>query len=183
MSTEAAVVPSQTRVGRAFYVGGGLLLAVLLGVAIGYWLSDRGLPWLRTMLPALLVFGLIGLVAMAYGSLRLGATGWRRARRRTIALLALALLAALVRLLVHFATQPAPLSTMSAEAYAVVAAADQVQVQVLSANLEQIVRRLAELPKEEMLSAQTEVWAKDAWRGFVDASFALDQLRRYHEDY
>lgn len=175
--------PNLNRLGRGLYVGGGLLLAGLAGVAVGYWLSDRGLHWLRTMLPALSLLGLLGLLAMAYGSLRLGETGWRRARRRTIALLALGLLAGVVRLGVHWAARPSPLSLLSPQLYGEVAAADESQYRILVANLEQSVRRLGELPAADVLDEATEVWALDAWSGFVDAAFALDQLRRYHEDY
>lgn len=175
--------PNSSRLGRVLYVGGGLWLAGLVGVAVGYWLSDRGLHWLRSMLPALSVLGLLGLLAMAYGSLRLGETGWRRARRRTIALLALGLLAGVVRLGLHWAAQPSPLSLLSPQRYSEVAHADESQYRLLVANLEQSVRRLGELPSVEVLDDTNEARALDAWVGFVDAAFALDQLRRYHEDY
>lgn len=181
--TGAIPDPNPSRVGRGLYVGGALLLAGLAGVGLGYWLSDRGVHWLRTMLPALSALGVLGLLAMAYGSLRLGESGWRRARRRTIAFLALGLLAGVVRLGVHWAARPSPLSTLPVDRYVEVANADEAQYRILVANLEQSVRRLAELPAAEVLDEASEGWALDAWSGFVDAAFALDQLRRYHEDY
>ena len=99
--------------GRGLWAGGALTLAVLAGVVAGYWIGDRGVRWVPDLLGIVAVLGVLALIAMAVGASAFDAGG-ARLRKRSVALLGLALLAAGVRLAVHVASKPSPLSTLSA---------------------------------------------------------------------
>ena len=111
-------------------------------------------------------------------------------RKRTIVLLTLALLAAVVRLGAFWLEQPAPLTRLPRADLRRSFELDTQQYRALDRELERLVQRiessdLAARPGEgrRPLSATDEALLRDVWVAFYNDAFALDQIRIFYEDW
>jgi len=182
--------PSRIATGRLLFTAGALTLPLGLGVNIGYWINDRGVLWLPTLVGALLVMGIVALAAMIVGSMMMGAAEGKPAGRKRIVLFAsLLLVAGAGRFLVHQLAKPVPLTSMSSDAFEQACRSDAQQVMVLDHELAATLRLLAASPTfkdpsvTRVLSADEETVVSELWRGFTDAAFVLDDVRLFHEGY
>lgn len=178
-------------VGRVIFALGALCLPFGLGVALGFWVADREVRWFPTTLTWLLGLWLVGLLLMVLGGYRLGpAVGSPRGRKR-IALCALLLvLVAGARLVVHLVAQPSPLTALSRAELTRTCATDAERYRELSQALARVNQALA--ARQELFpsggggpvpSADEEVLLLDGWETWFHAALALDEVRRFHEDY
>ncbi len=171
------------RLGESLYTAGTLALPLGIGAAGGYWIADAGARWVPTTLGALLVVGVLGLALLAAGS-SLTATQRSPKTKRFLFFTLLAFLAAVLRLGVWWASTPTPLATRDHADFLRVFRDDVKQVSALAHALDDAGGTIAaSVPRQGVLSADAEQVVADAWAGYVHASFALDQVRRYYEDY
>ncbi len=177
-------------IGRSLFAGGAMTLPLGLGVNIGYWIADRGVRWLPTLLGTLLVIGGLALIAMIAGSVLMGpAAGKPNGRKRIVFFATMLLFAGVGRYVVHGLAKPVALTSLSADDFDRVCSLDGRQVQDLERGLDATVRLLASSPNfkdpntNRVLSADEEVAVLQLWRGFTDTAFVLDRVRVFHEDY
>lgn len=173
------------RVGNGIFGLGAFLLPLGLGAAGGYWVADRGVRWVPDTLAALLLVWLLAILAMLLGSWLSGpVAGVARKRKRIVLLAGLAVLVVLVRIGVYFAAQPTPLGTRSTAAFSSIFRDDARHFRDLDATLSDAVELLERsVPSRGVLTAEQEAIAADAFAAYVDSAFALDQIRRFYEDY
>lgn len=180
------------RVGQILFGLGAALILLGIGSIAGYWLADAGTRWLPQMLGGLIGVGMLALVAMIAGLFLIGPYAGRElGRRRIVALTALLLVGGVVRVAVHWAGAPKPLTRMSKRTFHAGFEADRAQVAQLSATLAGLHRALegrvdlfpADGRPPPVASADEERFVIDVWAGFVDTAFALDQIRAFYEDY
>ncbi len=168
--------------------------AILMGVGAmaGYWLADAGTRWLPQMLAGLLAVGMLSLVLMIAGMFLIGPYAGREVGRRRIVLFtALLLGAGIVRVAVHWAGAPKPLTQLTQRAFHDGFEADRRQVAQLAATLDGLRRTFegradlfpADGASPRVASDDEERFLVDVWAGFVDTAFALDQIRAFYEDY
>jgi len=186
--------PRRVAAGRLLDRAGQLGLPLGAGFFAGYWLGDFGVPWTPTMLGVLSSFCALALLLVLAGQWLKGkvvrhAEAGVKVRKRVVALLALACLAAALRLAVYWAAQPSPLTRLDAAALAAAFDADGRQVGELDAELDRLVGRLEALElfrgdgvRRPLTAAEEEV-LHDTWRAFYDTAFALDQIRVFYEDW
>jgi hypothetical protein len=179
------VASRATTIGNGLSAAGALLLPLGAGAAGGYWIADRGVRWVPDTIGILLAVWLAGLIAMAAGSALTGPIAGAGPRRKRVALLmALAMAVGAVRVGVHFAAKPTPLAVRSSREFAEIFRADAAHQRDLDRTLAFAIRSLrAAIPEAGVLSAEAEGAAADAFAAYVDAAFALDQIRRFYEDY
>lgn len=187
--------PSPRRSYRAgqicFGIGVGLIL-LALGAIAGYWLADAGTRWLPQMMGGLLAAGMLALVLMIAGMFLIGPYAGREVgRRRIVALTVLLLGAGVVRVAVHWAGAPKPLTRLSKRAFHAGFEQDLRQAGQLSATLAGLQRALegrvelfpADGSEPRVATDDEERFLIDVWTGFVDTAFALDQIRAFYEHY
>lgn len=194
MSVPRAPSPRRVAAGRLLDRAGQLGLPLGVGLFFGYWLGDLGVPWTPTMLGLLSSFSAGALLLVLVGQWLKGkavrqAEAGARVRKRVVALLALVLAAAGLRLAVYWAAQPSPLTRLDAAALAAAFDRDGRQVREVDAELDHLVGRLEALElfrgdggRRPLTAAEEEV-LRDTWRAFYDAAFALDQIRVFYEDW
>jgi hypothetical protein len=193
MSEPASLPPGRARLGRLLDTLGQLGLPIGAGMALGFWIADRGVRWLPTMLAGLLLLALASLLLIAAGAWLRGravveSAAGRRLRKRVVAVAALALLALGGRLALWWAEQPSPLTRLAAEQRDAAFAIDLARYRDYDRSLELLVRRLEEEPRlalagDRALGADEERLLLDAWAAAYDQSFALDQVRLFWEDW
>jgi hypothetical protein len=97
---------------------------------------------------------------------------------------ALALVALAVRIGVYFASQPTPLAEKSPTEFTDLLQSDAELYRDLDRTLDGSMRALESiLPAEGVLAADQEKQAQEAFTGWIDSAFALDQIRWFYEDY
>ncbi len=171
------------RVGESLYTAGTLALPFGLGGAVGYWVSDAGARWVPTTLGVLLLVGGLGLACLAAGSY-LTASQSSPKTKRFVFFTLFAFLAAVLRLGVWWASTPTPLAVRDHADFLRVYRDDVAQAAALEHALFDASKSIAaHVPEEGVLTADGERVVGDAWVAYVDAAFALDQVRRYYEDY
>lgn len=182
-----------SRFGSALVATGALALPAILGVAVGYWVSDVGVPWMPDTVGILAVAAIVAGAAILVGSAVRGrlyaeSVEGRRLRKRSLAGLGLVALAALARLAVEWTQQPSHLSSLSETEYNAAFEADRNRYLQLSAELAALLPHV-EAPgalrpgADGLLSADQERLLLDAWSALFDQALVLDEIRRYHEDY
>lgn len=165
------------------FTSGALAVPVGVGVTIGYWVADAGVRWVPSTLGFLAVFVAVGLVLMAVGS-HLGATESKPRQKRIVSLAVLAALAIAVRIGVWYASTPSVLSARPEPEFLTIYRADAQQMTDLDRGLYSARATLtATVPANGVLDADAERVVADAWAAYVNQAFALDQLRRFYEDY
>ncbi len=172
-------------IGNALFTLGALLLPLGIGAAAGYWIADRGVRWVPDTLAGLLLVWFLGFVAMLAGSMLAGPiSGATAKRKRIVVLFALAMLVVAARIGVYEASKPTPLAAKSPAEFARLFQDDAIQYRDLDRTLDGSMRALESLlPAEGVLAADHEDAAVEAFSGWVDSAFALDQIRAFYEDY
>jgi hypothetical protein len=183
----------RARAGRAVEQLGRLGLPLGAGLLAGYWAADLGAAWLPTMLELVLGVTLFSLAAIGAGAWLAGRAtlptrAGRRLRRRMVATLALVALALGARLALHFVKEPSPLTLLAPAEFETSYALDLARYRDYERELESVVARVERLPafaapSARVLSAAEERSLAGAWRAAHDTAFALDQVRRFYEDY
>ncbi len=181
------------RLATALTLTGELGVPAVLGMALGYWMSDLGMPWIPDALGLFAVYAFISLVLVLVGRALHGKL-WeetpqgRTLRVRSMVGLALLALAGLVRVGVWYTTTPAPLTALSAHDYEAAADLDAQKLVELNASMDALLARV-EAPgamapgPDGLLGADKEKSLLDAWASLYDQAFALDQVRIFHEDW
>lgn len=171
------------RLGGLLFSLGALTLPVGVGAVGGYWMADAGVRWVPTTLGTLAVLAAVGLVLMAVG-VRLSATEAAPKHKRLAGLAVLATIAIGVRFAVWAVSEPSPLSLRSETELLSIYRADTRQVADLERVLMDSRSTIARaVPAQGVLSAADERVVAEAWSAFTNAAFALDQIRRFYEDY
>lgn len=180
--------------GRILDRFGQLSLPLGVGLAAGYWFSDLGVSWKPEMLAILSVFFLLALLLIFCGQWLKGrivrrTEGASVVRKRTVALLVLALLAAGFRLLVSWAEQPTPLTSLEHDELRLSFELDTRQYEELDQELERLVGRVeaSELfrrnaPRRALTGPQERL-LRDSWAAVYTSAFVLDQIRIFYEDW
>lgn len=163
-----------------------------VGTAIGFYLADRGVPWLPNVLALVLVTSAVALLMIAGGRALRGlayrnSEQGRVLRRRVLAATLLGLLAGVGRLVLFWVEQPSPLTSLDRDAFDQTYHADAQRYAELDAGLEHYLVVLEARPElfvdGAVLSADDERMVLDAWEAIYASAFALDQIRVFYEDW
>jgi hypothetical protein len=176
--------------GRGLSSGGYVLVSLGLGIAFGYWASDWEMRFLPTVMVAILALLTAGLSCFALGaqleraeSSRQG-VGRRAAASAALALAALAGLGAVV-----LSGRPTALTAMTDSDLNRTHELDARYLRELDRTLRGLVARmethrgLFEGDEERLPTDEEERFLLDVWTSYLDAAMALDELRRFHEDF
>jgi hypothetical protein len=176
--------------GRGFLSGGYVLVSLGLGVAFGYWASDWELRFFPTVVVAILALLTAGLSCFALGAQleRVEKSGWRIGRRAAasaaFAFAALAGIGAVV-----LSSRSTALTAMADYDLRRTQELDARYLRELDRTLRGLVARMesrrdlfaaeeARLPTDE-----EEAFLLDLWTSYLGTAMALDELRRFHEDF
>jgi hypothetical protein len=177
--------------GRVLDGIGLALLPGLAGLAVGFYLSDRGVRLVPTLVEVCLGGGLLGLSLIGVGRW-LSGDAWaptpagRRLRKRVAAVIALGVVALAARLGLHFAEQPSALTRLSAGEFEAAFAADRERLCDGEDAMGRLVDRLeaAGVPAPAgVLSPDQERKLAGAFASLRDHAIALDELRMFWEDW
>ena len=169
-------------------------LALGAGILIGFWLADRGVRFLPTALGAVLIVFLVGSLAVVLARFLQGEAfeetpDRRRIRKRVVAVGAIAVAAAALRLVVFWMESPSPLTRLSERDFNAAFEIDTARYRELERDLERTVAFL-EAPSAmfdaaapAVLTAQEERRLLATWRALYETGFALDQIRVFYEDW
>ncbi|PRQ02005.1 hypothetical protein ENSA7_56730 [Enhygromyxa salina] len=167
-------------------------LPACVGAALGFYLADRGTPWLPSMLALLLILGALSLLAIASGRALQG-RAFRRTpegrvvRRRVLVATGLAFAAGFGRLVLIWVEQPSPLTELSRDDFDETFILDSKNYSELDAGLEHYLVLLEARPElfaaDALLGPDDERLVLDAWEAIYAYSFALDQIRVFYEDW
>lgn len=176
--------------GRGLLSGGYVLVSLGLGIAFGYWASDWEMRFFPTVLVAILLLMTAGLSLFALGAqIERGENGHRRIGRRAAASAAFAVAALAAIGAVAFSSRKTALTNMADFDLRRTHELDARYFRELDRTLRGLVARMesrrdlfsadeARVPTEE-----EETFLLDVWTSFLDAAMALDELRRFHEDF
>ena len=169
----------------------GLLIGV--GVGVGYWIADRGVPWLPTVLEGLVVLGAVCvltlLVAIRLRRDHVSVTPQGlRLRKRVAAIFVVLLVAALVWLGQHLAEQPSPLTLMPPNDLGEAFELDAQRFREHAAGLAAAVDRLEEVEflraeTPDVLGPEEEALLLGSFMVVVDFTTAIDATRQFYEDW
>ncbi len=179
--------------GRFLDALGQLGLPLGIGLVAGFWIADRGVRWLPSMLSTVLLLAAACLLLIGAGYWLRGRAVeesplGRRVRKRVVVLLALALTALGARLALFWVVQPSPLTQLSETARAEAFAIDSQRYRDYDRALELLVRRLESEPildvaGDRVLTDEQERLLLDAGAAAYDQAFALDAVRLFWEDW
>lgn len=187
-------------VGRLLARLGRLALPLAAGAALGYWISDRGTPWLPDTVELLLaaaVFALLAMPAGAWIEARAAAAAAapgtpappRWTRGRTVCVL-LAVLALAGRLTLQLAQSGCPLTAMSEGEFGRAFTEDVQRYAEYDGSMERaavfLEGRQDMFPADgsaPQLGAEQERDLLAAWTALRDSATALDQIRLFYEDW
>ena len=178
--------------GRMLAAVGVLSLPLALGSAVGFYVADRGVRWVPTMLGLILIACVFGLLSIVVGQTLSGAALRQtdrglRLKKRVALVLALASLGAILRLGVYWVEQPSPLTELQPVDFHQAFNIDSKLYIEHSAALQRLMVRVASeaslQPGGDVLDADTERRLLEHWRAFYDHAFSLDRIRRYYEDW
>jgi len=162
-----------------------------LGIAVGFWGSDRGLRWVPDVAQWLLGVWALTVLA-AFTSLRIARKHLTetprgfKLRRTILALLVLSLLGLGGWVVMTHVERPVPLTTMSAEKFHEAFGLDSATYRELDRGMASLVSQLesADLVRtDRALTAEEERLLLGGWVAVLDYSRALEQLRIYYEDW
>jgi hypothetical protein len=191
-STADPVDPRHAKLGRILHRIGAWGFPGCVGAAIGFYLADRGVPWLPTMLALLLVLGALCLIAVAGGRALLGnafrsTPEGRVVRRRVLVAVGLAMFAGLARLALVWVEQPSPLTSLTTDEFDQTFVLDARSYHEYDTGLENTLILLEARPElfagDRVLDPDDERLLLDAWEAIYAYSFALDQIRIFYEDW
>ena len=180
--------PPRDLAGRLLSRAGLLTIPMTAGATLGFWLADRGIPWMPHMLEMILgalVFALLAIPAgyMLRGRALTSTPGNRKLRRRIIAMLILAALCVAGRLSLHWVERPSPLTALTEMDFNSAYEIDLERFSDYRQSLEKSVSYLesrrdifpAENPR--VLTPEQESDLRQTWKSIWDCGFALDQIR------
>ncbi|MCK9462303.1 MAG: hypothetical protein M0R80_21980 [Proteobacteria bacterium] len=173
---------------------GHLGLAAGAGVLVGFWLADSGVRFLPTAVGAVLVTVLAGFLAVILSRVLQGTAledtaERRRVRKRVLAVGAIAVAAATLRLVVFWMESPSPLTQLSEDDFDAAFEIDTARYRELEGGMERAVafleapRAMFDAAVPGVLTAEEERQLLATWRALYETGFALDQLRVFYEDW
>jgi hypothetical protein len=175
---------------RGLLSGGYVLLAVGIGMGIGYWAADWEVRWLPAMARNILLLWLAAFAAIAWGThVIAGRIASQALRRRTVVFTAFAMASAASIVLVLFASRTTPLSAMSEAEFRYAHELDARYFRDLDRSLRGLVasldgrRDLFRAQPARTLTPEEERFVLDTWVGYLDAAMAIDAIREFHEDF
>ena len=188
-----ALPPDHARVRAARVLDhlGPLGPPLAVGIGIGYWAAERGLPWLPTM-----VEGLLALLATSMLLIYLGLRLRRdhvvqtpqglRFRKRILGVLAMSLVLGGGYLAKNRIEGPSRLTALPPAEVDEAFELDLQRYRELSFGLDRAVTRLQQGPlftEEHVLGADEERVLLESWTAVLDYTMALDQVRLFWEDW
>lgn len=186
------VDPHHAKLGAIFHRLGSWVLPGCVGAALGFYLADRDVRWMPTMLALLLVVGGLSLLAIAGGRAMQGdafrqTERGRVVRRRVLVAASLAFAAAFGRLVLFWVQQPSPLTELSQDEFDRTFLLDGQSYREYDQGLEHYLILLEARPElfegDALLGPDDERLLLDAWEAIYAYSFALDQIRIFYEDW
>lgn len=184
---------SRLKVGRLLDSFGQLMLPTAVGAMVGFYVADRGMRLLPTLLEILLAWTLVALLLMLAGRLLRGRTfqltpEGRRVRTSVVVVLWVTVLALMARLGVWYVNRPSDLTRLEPAAFEEAFEIDAEQYLVNEAAMERLLGRLeqAGLPRtgdDAVLSPDEERLLLDSFAAFRDHAIALDRIRAFWEDW
>jgi hypothetical protein len=176
-------------VGRGLLSGGYVLIALGLGIAFGYWASDWEIRFFPTVVLAILLLLAGGLTLFAIGAqIEREESPARRFGRRAALSAGLAVAVIFGIGLTVFSSRPTALTTMADFDLRRTHEVDARYFRDLDRTLRGLVARMES--KGELFSGSSrlptdeeEAFLLDVWASFLDSAIALDELRRFHEDF
>jgi hypothetical protein len=189
-----ATKPARLKLGSIFCMIGVIGLGASFGTALGFWIADRGVRWLPTVLGLLLVASAVSLLTIMSGqvikgkALKLTARGIR-IRRRMIFCLLLTTVLVLARLGVYWAQRPSPLTQLASTKFDEAFRVDLDRYREYDTGIERLLQSLESKAQmfdpnsNRVLTADEEKHLRDAWATSYDYAFALDQVRAFYEDW
>jgi hypothetical protein len=169
-------------------------LGASFGTALGFWIADRGVRWLPTVLGLLLLACAVSLLTIMSGrvikgkALKLTARGIR-IRRRIIFCLLLTTVLILARLGIYWAQRPSPLTQLASTKFDEAFRVDLGRYREYDTGIERLLQSLESEAQmfdpnsNRVLTADEEKHLRDAWATCYDYAFALDQVRAFYEDW
>ncbi|RLB61938.1 MAG: hypothetical protein DRI90_10240, partial [Deltaproteobacteria bacterium] len=163
---------------------GRLLLPVAFGLLLGFWGADRGMRLVPDAVATAAGTALIACLLLSYAFFK----SKPQPRRKLQAIIAGAVASILILGAVAWMARPSPLTSQDAAHFEASFVVERQRYREQAQGMARIVERLQEasLPPaddEAILSADQEVALLDAWMAFRDYAMALDQTRRFYEDY
>lgn len=184
--------PRHKKLGLILHRLGVWGFAGCVGAAFGFYLADRGTPWLPSMLALLLIVGALCLLCIAGGrglkgqAFRNTPEG-RTVRRRVVVAAGLAIAAGVGRLVLFWVQQPSPLTSLSVEDFDETFMVDARNYREYDSGIEHYLTLLEARPQlfepDTVLGADDERLLLDCWEAIYAYSFALDQIRIFYEDW
>jgi hypothetical protein len=181
---------SMTALGARMDKAGQLMLPLAIGAGVGFFLADRGMRLLPTMLQLSFTWVVIALVLIGAGRwirIRAGDGGAEKTRWVVLAL-CLAALGIGAQLMLHRLDAPTALTGMTTAEFDATFSQDAARYVEIDKTLGRLLDRLSEqnLPPpgdDVMLLPAQERDLRQAWHSLLNQAIALDQIRRFHEDY
>ena len=193
-STPNSALPVRQRAGRLLDYVGQVGLPLGIGVGVGYFASDRGIPLYPHIVEAMFGLGILSLLFMASGRFLRGKAyavteRGTQLRKRIVAAMVLALALLAGRLAFEEAQEPTPLTAMSPAEFDHAFEADTQRYRALDDTLHGLLTEIegadwaTSADTEVVLSADEEAVLRDQWGSVWAHLLALDQLRVAYEDW
>jgi hypothetical protein len=181
---------SRPPLGRGLLSGGYVLVSLGLGIAFGYWASDWEMRFFPTVVVAILLLMTAGMSLFALGAqIEREENGHRRISRRAAVSAAFAVAALAGIGAVALSSRPTALTAMDDSDLRRTHELDARYFRELDRTLRGLVasmdsrRDLFSGAKARLPTDEEEAFLLDVWTSFLDAAMALDELRRFHEDF
>jgi hypothetical protein len=170
---------------------GRLMLPIAIGAVFGYYASDSGVPLLPDVLAFALGWGIVAISLMLVGRFLAGTvrTGpEQRVRRRVVAIWALGLTAVALRLGVWWSDRDSDLTRLTPAEFEAGFALDAALYVDHAREMELLVDQLeaagvGAYDAHHVLTAEEEALLADTWSALLNHTVALDQIRRFWEDW
>lgn len=169
-------------------------LAIGVGVVAGYYAGARSVRWLPTMLEVFLGICILSLTLLLCARVCEGSAVKRtrkgsRLRRRVTMCIVLLGVVIIGRLGVYWTQQPSPLTELTPEQFNETFTLDAESYKQYDTSIGQLIQRLEDYSekfgddKGRILNPDEEKMLRDIWVSMYDYAFAMDQIRRFYEDW
>jgi hypothetical protein len=180
---------SRPALGRGLLSGGYVLIALGLGIAFGYWASDWEIRFFPTVVLAILILMAAGLALFAAGAqIEREEKAPRRIGRRATLSAGLAIAVVYGIGLTLLSSRPTALTTMADFELRRTHEVDARYFRDLDRTLRGLVATMES--HRDLFSGESRIptdeeerFLLDVWASFLDSAIALDELRRFHEDF